>query len=83
VCRPIAVGSVVDVVGGAVAEQGAGGHDEMYLDRHPGGGGLPGDALHQDVGHQLPPGAAVAGGDRGVSRLAQRRVHGHTLGDRE
>jgi hypothetical protein len=61
--------------------QGVDRQDDPDLDVHIGGGGLSGDPFDQGVGHDLVPGALVAGGDQGIGVAAQCRVTRHPLLD--
>jgi len=59
------------------------GHDELDLERHPVGGGLPGDPLDEGVGHDLTFRPRIAQGVRRRGRPGQGSVHGHPLDDRQ
>ncbi len=59
------------------------GHDELNLDGHGGGRCLTGDALDEQVGHQLPAAALVAERPQPVGLLGQRGVRGDSLRDRQ
>ena len=69
-----------------LTDERLGGHDELDLDRHRGGGDLTGDAFDEGVGHDLPGSApvrcgAVTGGAGGADRGLQGGVDGHALLD--
>ena len=49
-------------------------HQQLQLNIDIGSGGLPGEAFHQGVGHDLIPAPAVPGGNRGVGVLPQCRI---------
>ncbi len=68
-------------VGGA--EEGVGCHHQLDLDRHGPGGGLAGQPLHEQVGHDLGLGAVVAGGLLGPGSRAQAGPRRDSLADRE
>ena len=44
----------------ALAQQCLGRHHQLDLDRHPVRAGLPGDTLHEDVGHEVAAATRVA-----------------------
>jgi hypothetical protein len=63
----------------ALAEQGLGGHHDLHLERHVRGGGLPGDAFDEGVGHDLPLATRVTARAGLVSGPHQRGVSRDSL----